>query len=70
MIVNDLDTGKGIVRWRESGDPDAPITAIWHHGTPGIAGLAPANDALACVEVVDNHGPTLRRPPFGHGGTR
>ncbi len=65
MIVNDLDTGKGIVRWRASGDPDAPITAIWHHGTPGIG--APPGPLLATSEALGIRWIGFDRP--GYGGT-
>ncbi len=63
MIVNDLDTDKGIVRWRESGDPHAPITAIWHHGTPGIG--APPGPLLANSEARGIRWIGFDRPGYG-----
>jgi len=63
MIVNDLHTDKGIVRWRESGDPDAPITAIWHHGTPGIG--APPGPLLATSEALGIRWLGFDRPGYG-----
>ncbi len=63
MIVNDLDTDKGIVRWRESGDPAAPITAIWHHGTPGIG--APPGPLLATSEALGIRWLGFDRPGYG-----
>jgi pimeloyl-ACP methyl ester carboxylesterase len=63
VIVNDLDTGTGIVRWRESGDPDAPITAIWHHGTPGIG--APPGPLLAASEALGIRWLGFDRPGYG-----
>ncbi|MBC7298758.1 MAG: alpha/beta hydrolase [Demequina sp.] len=65
MIVNDLETDHGIVRWRESGDPDAPIAVIWHHGTPGIG--APPGPLLEASEARGIRWLGFDRP--GYGGT-
>lgn len=65
MIVNDLETEDGIIRWRETGDPAAPITAIWHHGTPGIG--APPGPLLEASEERGIRWLGFDRP--GYGGT-
>lgn len=36
MITHDLEIPGGNLRWYEVGASDAPITAMWHHGTPNI----------------------------------
>ena len=36
MITHDLTVPGGTLRWYEAGPSDAPITAMWHHGTPNI----------------------------------
>lgn len=63
MIVNDLETDQGIVRWRESGDPHAPITLIWHHGTPGIG--APPSPLLEASEERGIRWLGFDRPGYG-----
>lgn len=65
MIVHDLETEHGVVRWRESGDPQAPLTAIWHHGTPGIG--APPGPLLEASEQHGIRWLSFDRP--GYGGT-
>lgn len=34
MITHELAVPGGTLRWYDAGPPDAPITALWHHGTP------------------------------------
>ncbi len=63
MIVNDLETDQGIVRWRESGDPHAPITVIWHYGTPGIG--APPGPLLEASEERGIRWLGFDRPGYG-----
>ncbi len=65
VIVHDLETAHGVVRWRESGDPQAPVTAIWHHGTPGIG--APPGPLLDASEQRGIRWLSFDRP--GYGGT-
>ncbi len=41
MILNMLDVpngegSNGTVRWYDTGPADAPITVMWHHGTPNV----------------------------------
>ncbi|NYI40873.1 alpha/beta fold hydrolase [Demequina lutea] len=36
MILNLLDVPNGTVRWYDGGPADAPISAMWHHGTPNV----------------------------------
>lgn len=36
MILNDLDVPRGTIRWYDAGPANAPITAMWHHGTPNV----------------------------------
>lgn len=40
MIIHDLEVPAGgatqTVRWYDAGPSDAPMTVVWHHGTPNI----------------------------------
>ncbi|MCB2413477.1 alpha/beta hydrolase [Demequina sp. TTPB684] len=63
MIVHDLETEQGVIRWREQGDADAPLTAIWHHGTPGIG--APPAPLLDASEERGIRWLSFDRPGYG-----
>lgn len=36
LEVPDGDGASGTVRWYDAGPADAPITIMWHHGTPNV----------------------------------
>ena len=63
MIVHDLETDQGVVRWREQGDAAAALTAFWHHGTPGIG--APPAPLLDASEELGIRWLSFDRPGYG-----
>jgi pimeloyl-ACP methyl ester carboxylesterase len=63
VIVHDLETDQGIVRWREQGDAASPLTAFWHHGTPGIG--APPTPLLDASEELGIRWLSFDRPGYG-----
>lgn len=63
MTTHDLEVPGGTLRWFEAGPADAPVTAMWHHGTPNTG--EPPEPLLAASALRGIRWLGFDRPGYG-----